>query len=359
MRYSKLRAAIIGSTMAVKVRRGEKGAGMQQLKFCYYNKMAEKDMTEQLNAQLQVRYIKLHFHLHMLEDTWLPRNKVSALRGGMGEMLLRSNCIRDRECPDCDFAGECIVRRIMYSRMEIQPDFMHQGDSVGYVVECEDYREEYRAGDMLAFQLILFGKNIVYFHQYMQAFAYLGRKGLGKNRAHFSIESVTNSQCEKLVEGGQIYKNNFTVQTLAEYVKYRMRERRREDILLFHTPLTLKYQGRIMEGFQTEAVMAAIARRLYILACFEGIDAGKADISGHVPDLISQRVRKSAVARYSSTHDEKIWLKGIRGSARIRMPDETAKILLYAGELMHIGKNTSFGFGRYSLALEKRGIGIE
>lgn len=315
--------------------------------------MVKKDMTEQLNAQLQVRYIKLHFHLRILEDTQLPHDKVSALRGGMGEMLLRLNCIRDRECPDCDFAGECIVRRTMYSRMEIQPDFMHQGDSVGYVIECEDYEEDYKAGDMLDFQLILFGKNIVYFHQYMQAFAYLGMDGLGKNKARFSIASVTNSQCEKLMEGSRTDNKYFKVQTLAEYVKYRMREKRREDFLLFHTPLTLKYQGKIMEDFQPEAVMAAIARRLYILACFEGIDAGKVDIFGHVPGLISQKVRKSAVARYSSTHKEKIWLKGIRGSARIEAPDETAKILLYAGELMHIGKNTSFGFGRYSLMPEK------
>lgn len=51
----------------------------------------------------------------MAEDTYLPVNKVSAIRGGMGEMLLRSNCIRDRNCAVCDFKGECIVRRTMYS----------------------------------------------------------------------------------------------------------------------------------------------------------------------------------------------------------------------------------------------------
>lgn len=45
-------------------------------------------MTEQIWNCLQVRYVKLHFHLRILEDTQLPKNKVSALRGGMGEMLL-------------------------------------------------------------------------------------------------------------------------------------------------------------------------------------------------------------------------------------------------------------------------------
>ena len=74
-------------------------------------------MEQQLEEALKIRYIKLHFTVSMLEDTELPIEKVSALRGGMGEMLLRANCVRDRECGKCDFESECIVRRTMYSGM--------------------------------------------------------------------------------------------------------------------------------------------------------------------------------------------------------------------------------------------------
>ena len=56
------------------------------------------DMEQQLEEALKIRYIKLHFTVSMLEDTELPVEKVSALRGGMGEMLLRPNCVRAREC---------------------------------------------------------------------------------------------------------------------------------------------------------------------------------------------------------------------------------------------------------------------
>ena len=65
---------------------------------------------QQVKRALQVRYIKLHFGLRLLEDTILPVNKVSSVRGGIGEMLLRANCIRDRDCEKCDFEDECIVR---------------------------------------------------------------------------------------------------------------------------------------------------------------------------------------------------------------------------------------------------------
>lgn len=299
---------------------------------------------------LQIRYVKLHFHLKMLEDTILPKNKVSALRGGMGEMLLRANCIRDRVCEKCDFVSECIVRRTMYSQLEIQPEFMQSNDSVGYVLECENYSEKFSLGEELTFQLILFGKNIVYLNQYLQAFTYLGMEGIGKHKSKYILEYVTNTQRNLLVKGDVVYKQNYVVQTVAEYVQYRMNSDKKENTIVFHTPAAVKYKGKMMEQIDIEAVMAAIARRIYILDCFEGIVTDKADIAGHIPKVMSQNVYTASVERYSSTHDERIRLHGICGSAIMDQPDEIAKALLYAGELIHIGKNTSFGFGRYSLS---------
>jgi len=105
-----------------------------------------------------IKYIKLHFSVRFTEDSVLPLNKTSALRGGMGEMLLRACCIKDRKCESCEFESECIVRRIMYSKMEIRPSFMTSGDSVGYVIECEDYREEVKKGDILGLIYCFLGR---------------------------------------------------------------------------------------------------------------------------------------------------------------------------------------------------------
>ena len=44
-------------------------------------------MDETLQQALQVHYIKLYFKVAMIENTTLPEHKVSALRGGIGEML--------------------------------------------------------------------------------------------------------------------------------------------------------------------------------------------------------------------------------------------------------------------------------
>lgn len=121
----------------------------------------ENDYMElQLEKALQVRYIKLHFILAIIGNTRLPADKVSALRGGMGEMILRDNCIRDRNCAQCDFEPECIVRRTVYSKYQANPQFVTTSDSIGYLIECDNSEEDFCEGDLLEFKLILFGKTI-------------------------------------------------------------------------------------------------------------------------------------------------------------------------------------------------------
>ena len=66
-------------------------------------------MSQLLIKSQDIRYTKLTFTIEFTEDTMLPKQKVSAIRGGIGEMLLRANCVRRRECEGCDFADECIV----------------------------------------------------------------------------------------------------------------------------------------------------------------------------------------------------------------------------------------------------------
>ena len=145
-----------------------------------------------LEEYLNIRYTKLYFVIEFVEDTELVRDKASALRGGMGEMLLRIHCIADRQCEKCSFAEECIVQRIMYSPMVSKPGYMKEGNSVGYILDCSDKKKLYRAGDLMEFELLLFGNSIVHFAEYVSAFAMLGQTGLGKNKSRFQIHEIRN-----------------------------------------------------------------------------------------------------------------------------------------------------------------------
>ena len=90
-------------------------------------------MEYAVEERFQIPYIRLKFILVLSEDSILPKEKVSALRGGMGEMLLRQNCIGMRDCKNCSFEEACIVRSTVYTRMKRKPAFMQGDDSIGYL----------------------------------------------------------------------------------------------------------------------------------------------------------------------------------------------------------------------------------
>ena len=310
--------------------------------------------------KMRIRYIKLHFTLVILENGTLPRTKVSALRGGMGHALLMVNCIRDEYCEACDFSEDCLVQRMMYPKMKIRPDFMNTKDSEGFVIECEDTREWVHAGDELSFNLLLFGRTIVYFQQYLQAFYYFGMQGIGRKHVRFQVSKVTNTVGETLVEGTSIYKERYTVMLVSDYVRHRLASAEIQKIvdadrcrLVFQSPLTLKYQGILQEHFLPEALIAAVERRIYILNCYEGNGECWSDDIGltkeHLPAVLDERAWAEKVKRYSGTQNSKVAFSGIRGWCDLEGLDEAVLELLLAGELLHIGKNTSFGFGKYTL----------
>jgi len=305
------------------------------------------------NDIFNIRYVKLHFFLELTEDCILPKFKPSALRGGIGEMLLRANCIRDRNCANCDFVKECIVRRTMYSQFEIQPEFVTEGDSIGYVLECEDYRREYYVGDILGLCLILFGKSIVYLSQYLQAVDALGKSGLGKDLAHFRIVGITNTRGEDILDGYNVNMCNYKVEKIATYIDYRLKQldtKAGSTTLCFSSPLTQKYRGEILTAFDPEAIIRSIQRRVYLMDCFEGIDgesAYRAELP--VPEILSQDVTERKNIRYSSRKDQKMPLRGISGKLSVGNISEKCWPYLAAGEVLHIGKNTSFGYGRYRI----------
>ena len=312
--------------------------------------MKEKCDIRQKNIW-DIRYVKLHFQCQVLKECQMPVNKASALRGGMGEILLTEHCIypRDRQCAGCSFETECIVRRIMYSKFDIKPAFVTTGESIGYVINCEDYRTSFEKGDTFSFTMTLFGKTIVYFTPILMAFYMLGQVGLGREKAKFIVERVTNTIGETLVEGNNVYKENYKVHMLGDYVAYRMK-RKNGNCLHFHTPLTIRQKGVELCEFDAEAIVNSVARRLYMLDCFEGIEAEKIVVPrDELPHILTQKVIPTKVRRYSSTHGGGVYLSGIRGDVEFYGLSEEIRQLMLAGEVMHVGKNTSFGFGRVTV----------
>lgn len=239
----------------------------------------------------------------------------------------------------------------LYTYMENKPEYVTGKESVGYLIECEDTTEEFKEGDGFVFRLILFGDSIVYFNLYLQAFCNLGMSGLGKNRARFGIAEVKNIQGEKIINGSRIDMRKYKICSLSDYIarrKTELEEKTGRYAMFFTTPLSMKYQQKYVKEFQPEALVKGAVRRLRMLNYYIGHPCDSPEFQKY-PMVQSQTVQSKRSKRYSSTQKNTMPLKGITGTVIFEeMPDECLDYLI-AGEMTHIGKNTSFGFGKYFL----------
>lgn len=319
---------------------------------------------ENYETYLNIPYVKLHFTACVTEDCRLPRYKTSALRGGVGQMMILQNCIlaantrTDEDCLNCDCREECLVQRFLYTPVSIQPDFSADKLSMGYLFECENYYEDFKEGDTFDFQVTLFGKSRVYLNLLLQAVWTLGQQGLGKYKGKFYISRILNSRKEDILrqsyDGVQILKERYYPETLAGYAQFRMKQMQRNGsraMLKFQTETDIRYQKQKMTEFSMEAIVSNLARRTYLFNCFEGthmdLDIFMEEMMSDLPQISSQNISTIQIKRFSNRQMSSMRLEGIKGEVWLdRLPEQLLP-WLFAGEIMHIGKNTSFGFGRY------------
>ena len=229
---------------------------------------------EELLEALKIRYVDLEVTLLFPESASVPRYKVSALRGGMGQVLLGQHCIRDENCEACDFAAECLIQRTLYSQYEIQPPFARKGNSIGYVIECGDSREQIPADGTMIFHLLLFGKTHCPCLRIPAGVLLAGEKGTGKDAARYEILNVSGSRGKSLIRNGAFCAQNLEIDQIGNYVLEReqqlLRKKGKSFIIRFLTPVTLKYRGAFIREFTKEAVLESVMRRIYSFNCFEG-----------------------------------------------------------------------------------------
>lgn len=301
-------------------------------------------------AWRSIPYITLTFCLRFYRPVEVPEHKVSALRGGLGEMILQKNCVADRNCEACRFQESCIVWNAFYTPMGLKPEYMTGKGSLGYLIECDNRETFMDAGHGFAFRLKLFGRNIALFSQYLDGFWQLGQAGIGKSHAQFEIAAVILENDEVLLDDDGIYMDRFRIRTAGDYVDTRLRELNAEAgcVLHFVTPLALRKDRVDLDYFDADAIWRAVYRKIQMMSFFaeNPVELEKPSVW---PQIVDFRIQKASVKRYSNTHKRGMELKGIRGAVQLGPVSAGQLEELLAGELFHIGRNSSFDFGRYEV----------
>ncbi len=295
-----------------------------------------------------VRYAKANFEIEFINDCKLPKYKTSSLRGGMGTMLMGSNCTSNGKCNECDSNKDCIVKNIMYSNLKNELSFIKDKTIAPYIIECFDEREHYKRGDKLKFNIILFGDTISYMVNIIYCFDLLGKLGKGFSKYHYILTSVYNEENEKIYDGFFLKDENIYGNTILSYIDKRKREIDRINTIEFITPFRLKRNGRYKDSLTFDDFMFSISRRLMILNAFEGNYIDDIEWSREL-QLMSSNLTWLDINRYSNRQKESMKLGGVKGE--IEFPESINEYMDYiiAGELVHVGKNTAFGLGKYNI----------
>lgn len=114
--------------------------------------------NEENMTWMDIPYITLTFCLRFYQRVAVPENKVSALRGGLGEMLLRKNCLRTGTVKRAGFRTNCMVWNAFYTPMRLKPGYVTGKESLGYLIECDNLDTVMDEGHGFVFRLKLFGR---------------------------------------------------------------------------------------------------------------------------------------------------------------------------------------------------------
>lgn len=205
----------------------------------------------------------------------------------------------------------------------------------------------------------------IHFPAFLNALFRLGLSGIMNNGVYFSVDEAVNSTGEQVVgkqdEATLVNFSNAWHDIAAAYIKRRMSVIAPDGIeglpskrpcilcrLTFIAPAAIQSRGRLIDEFSAETLSDNIYRRIFLLNCLEGNEVNPYNPFREHVEIKNQRFHAVTRKRYSNTQAEKITLTGIIGEIELAVSPEFLPYLL-AGELLHIGKNASMGFGKYEV----------
>ena len=313
---------------------------------------------------------KYNFVLRFLEKALLPPYKGSTLRGAFGVNFRKVCCIQ-RSVKDCN---RCLLRQscpFIYIFNSSPPPYakkLRRYDNIPrpfLIFPPLDEKREYSPGENLSFQLTLIGDAVNYLPYIILTFKEMGKLGIGKKvngkRGTFELSRVDAISPNENGEYLEIYSSsnelihNKDVKISHSHVMERVKEINPRKIKIdFISPLRLRYEGSYIRHPEFHHLVKAAIARLSSLSYFYCHEELKVDFKRLIHNSFKVKLISSSYCwqdwwRYSSRQGTKIALGGVVGEAIFEGELEAYLPFLVWGELIHIGKGTTFGLGKYTI----------
>ena len=301
---------------------------------------------------------RYRFSFRMEDDVRLPEFSGSLLRGQFGAALRRAACMTGaRDCTGCPLYRTCPYPAIF----DAPPPEMHALQRFSqvpnpYVVEPPPLGARHAAaGEILSLHIVLVGRALDQLPLIAYALQRAFGHGIGRLRARGRLqdiavegpngpESLWDAEHSRLAP----HEPMLTVPPLPNIDTVTLK---------IVTPLRLQNQGHRVPtvGLKPRSLFTALLRRTSLL--FE-LHAALPSLAHDAPRLAAaaerlvdeRRLEWKDWTRFSSRQEREMTLGGVIGEWTLS--GDLGELLpwFWLGQWLHVGKNTTMGMGRYSLA---------
>jgi len=304
-----------------------------------------------------IDFEKYKFILKPVEDISLPAYKGSTLRGGFGVSFKKICCIQKsiKNCYECLLKNKCIYFYIFETSPHPNLKYLKNLKDIPrpFVIEPPlETKQIYKKEENLEFNLILIGKSIKYFPYFILAFKELGKIGIGKGRGRYSLYKVENFKNNIIYnsEDGIIRKVNSKI-NIDENAEFPINN---SLSLNFITPTRIKYKDDLVVIPEFHILIRSLLHRISSLSYFHCNKELKLDYNLLILKAEDVKIEKNNLKwtdweRYSSRQDTKMKLGGFIGDITYKGNFKDFSRLILIGEQIHIGKNCTFGLGKYEI----------
>ncbi|NOZ70139.1 MAG: CRISPR system precrRNA processing endoribonuclease RAMP protein Cas6 [Deferribacteres bacterium] len=313
-------------------------------------------------------FTRFEFYIRPEEPLILPSYKGSTLRGGFGNAFRRIVCaVRSKECGGCILKDRCIYSYVFETPPPPDTRIMRKYTSAPHPFIIEPpagTRRSYGPEEELIFGLTLVGRAIDYLPYFIYTFDELGRTGIGKGRGKYRLQSVKTALPPAQPHGEEIYSSGTGTMkpvapshiTLASSLTRGRTGGSKLLTLNFLTPARIIYNRHLILELEFHILVRNLLRRLSLLYYFHcGGDPSAWDFRGIIEQAKGVKVRDRNLRwhdwqRYSSRQETRMNMGGFTGDITFEGDIEPFMDIIRAGEILHAGKGTAFGLGRFSIA---------
>jgi CRISPR-associated endoribonuclease Cas6 len=306
--------------------------------------------------------LQVRITLRARDPLQLPLYKGSTLRGGFGTVFKETVCVVEhRDCARCLLRARCAFPYVFDTPVPEDAARLRKYPAAPHPFVFLPPLEEktlYRPGEALAFDLTLIGKGADFLPYFIYTFERLGeRRGLGKGRGRFAVESVTwlSPQGEEVLiydSDSKTLRNAFHAVTVQDLLPVSPTFNFVLFTLHFMTPTRLVYAEALTPVPDFHILIRTLLRRVSNLAYFHCGTKLDLDFRGLIAaaeqvETVTSDLRWYDWERYSARQDARMKLGGFIGRVTYRGNLQPFLPLLRLGEVVHVGKGTSFGLGKY------------